>query len=217
MKKIIFIVFISLLFYSCSIPYDLETRYILEAKLVDSNGNSISNEKLEVYVDTEFNGETISSSISDQNGFVRIIFPKPDVLNFTFSINTTNNSVDGYLSKNISNIKPENFVDYNLDLNNIVLVKYDEISDFYIELNQTSTNKELRKIEIIGQVYNPYENLNPNLNPENYYNLQTSFSLIKNQNFTLKYTVYNYTTMLSEENSVNISISDQPLNYTLTY
>jgi hypothetical protein len=33
-----------LLFYSCSIPYDLETRYIIEAKLVDSNGNTIADE-----------------------------------------------------------------------------------------------------------------------------------------------------------------------------
>ncbi len=217
MKKSLFIIAILSLLHSCTIPYDLETRYIIETKLVDFNGNPISNEKLEVYVNTEFNGETISSSFSDENGFTRIVFPKPDLTNFSFNISTNNNSSTGYLSKQINNIKPENFEDYKLVFNHITLVKHEDISNLNIELNRINQNKELRKIEIIGQVYNQFEYFNPIINPENYYPLPTYFLLIKNQDFVLKYAVYNYTTMLLEENIVNLSIAEQPINYTLTY
>jgi hypothetical protein len=216
MKNCIFLFFV-FSFYSCSIPYDLETRYIIETKLVDSNGNAIANEEISVYVTAESSGETISKSISDENGTVRMIFPKPDVEAYSFSFKNENNSVNGYLNKNIFNIKPENFVDYKLVLNKVKLAKYEEITNFNIELNQVTQNKELRRIEIIGQVYSQNENLNPDLNLENYYDLQTYFSLFKNQNFTLKYSVFDYTTMLLEENNVNLSISDQPINYILTY
>jgi hypothetical protein len=211
------VLFLVFSFYSCSIPYDLETRYIIETKLVDSNGNAIANEEISVYVTAESSGETISKSISDENGTIRMIFPKPDVEAYSFSFKNENNSVNGYLNKNIFNIKPENFVDYKLVLNEIKLAKYEEITNFNIELNQVTQNKELRRIEIIGQVYSQNENLNPDLNLENYYDLQTYFSLFKNQNFTLKYSVFDYTTMLLEENNVNLSISDQPINYILTY
>jgi hypothetical protein len=216
MKNCIFLFFV-FSFYSCSIPYDLETRYIIETKLVDSNGNAIANEEISVYVTAESSGETISKSISDENGTIRMIFPKPDVEAYSFSFKNENNSVNGYLNKNIFNIKPENFVDYKLVLNEIKLAKYEEITNFNIELDQVTQNKELRKIEIIGQVYSQNENLNPDSNLENYYDLQTYFSLFKNQNFTLKYSVFDYTTMLLEENNVNLSISDQPINYILTY
>jgi hypothetical protein len=216
MKNCIFLFFV-FSFYSCSIPYDLETRYIIETKLVDSNGNAIANEEISVYVTAESSGETISKSISDENGTVRMIFPKPDVEAYSFSFKNENNSVNGYLNKNIFNIKPENFVDYKLVLNEIKLAKYEEITNFNIELDQVTQNKELRKIEIIGQVYSQNENLNPDSNLENYYDLQPYFLLFKNQNFTLKYSVFDYTTMLLEENNVNLSISDQPINYILTY
>ncbi|MFT5752938.1 MAG: hypothetical protein ACI924_000139 [Flavobacterium sp.] len=216
MKNFI-VLFLVFSFYSCSIPYDLETRYIIETKLVDSNGNAIANEEISVYVTAESSGETISKSISDENGTIRMIFPKPDVEAYSFSFKNENNSVNGYLNKNIFNIKPENFVDYKLVLNEIKLAKYEEITNFNIELDQVTQNKELRKIEIIGQVYSQNENLNPDSNLENYYDLQTYFSLFKNQNFTLKYSVFDYTTMLLEENNVNLSISDQPINYILTY
>lgn len=195
----------------------METRYIIETKLVDSNGNAISNEKLEVYVDTENSGETISSSISDENGFIRIIFPKPDLTNFSFTLVKNNNSNTGYLIKQINNIKEDDFIDYKLVLDEIKLVKFDELTDFAIIINQTSQDKELRKIDIIGQVYNQYEYLNPIQTPNNFYELQTYFNLLKNQSFTLRYYVYNYTTMLLEENNVNLNIAEQPLNYTLTY
>jgi len=217
MKKIVLIAIISILFYSCSIPYDLETRYIIETKLVDSDGNAVSNEKIEVYVDANNNGETISSSISDENGFIRMIFPKPDLENFAFSVNNTPNTFNGYLNKSIYNIKQDNFIDYKLVLNEIKLVKFDEVTELTIEINQTSQDKELRKIEVLGQVYNQYEYLNSIQTPNNYYELQTYFNLLKNQSFTLKYYVYNYTTMLLEENNVNLSIAEQSLNYTLTY
>lgn len=217
MKKIIFIVFLSLIFYSCSIPYDMETRYIIETKLVDLNGNPVPNEKLEAYVDTESSGETISSSISDENGLIRMIFPKPDLNNFTFSISNSYNSINGFLSKGIYNIKQNNFIDYKLVLDEIKLVKFDEVTNLTIELNQTSQNKELRKIEIIGQDYNQNEYLSPIQTPENYYDLQTYFTLLKYQNFILKYSVYEYSTMVTEETIVNLSISDQPINYILTY
>ena len=217
MKKNISLVIVATVFSFCSIPYDLETRYIIETKLVDSNGNVVPNEKLELYVDTENNGETISSSISDKNGLIKMIFPKPDLENFTFSINNSYNSINGYLNKNINNIKPDNFIDYKLVLDEIKLVKFDEVTNLTIEINQTSQNKELRQIEIIGQNYNQYEYLNPIQIPGNYYNLQTYFTLLKNQNFILKYNVYNYTTTVLEENNVNLSIAEQPLNYTLTY
>jgi hypothetical protein len=216
MKNFI-VLFLVFSFYSCSIPYDLETRYIIETKLVDSNGNAIANEEISVYVTAESSGETISKSISDENGTIRMIFPKPDVEAYSFSFKNENNSVNGYLNKNIFNIKPENFVDYKLVLNEIKLAKYEEITNFNIELDQVTQNKELRKIEIIGQVYSQNENLNPDSNLENYYDLQTYFSLFKNQNFTLKYSVFDITTMLLEENNVNLSISDQPINYILTY
>jgi hypothetical protein len=168
-------------------------------------------------VTTKSSGETISRSISDENGTIRMIFPKPDVEEFSFSVNNKFNSSNGYLNKNIFNIKPENFVDYKLILNEIKLVKYDEITNFNIELNQVTQNKDLRKIEIIGQVYNQNENLYPDSNIETYYDFQTYFSLYKNQNFTLKYSVFNYTTMLLEENNINLSISDQPIDYILTF
>ena len=217
MKKIVLITIISILLNSCSIPYDLETRYIIETKLVDSNGNAVSNEKIEVYVDANNNGETISSSISDENGYIRMIFPKPDVENFTISVNNTTNSINGFLNKNINNIKQDNFIDYKLVLDEIKLVKFDELVDLIIEINQTSQDKELRKIEVIGEIFNQYEYLNPIQTPNNYYELQTYFNLLKNQSFTLRYYVYNYTTMLLEESNVNLNIAEQSLNYTLTY
>ena len=222
MKKI-YIIFIVLIFSSCTIPYDLETRYIIETKLIDLNGNAIVNEKFSIYVSTNTStslyggnsGETISNSISDENGNIRFIFPKPDVEYFTFLME--NNSNGNYYQKIISNIQQEDFIDYKLVLNQITLVKYDDITYLTIETNQVNSDKELRKIEIIGQVYNQNEILNPDSNLEDYYNLQTNFSLIKNQNFDLKYFVYNYFTMLLEENIVSLSVSDQPINYILTY
>lgn len=223
MKKI-YIIFFVLIFYSCTIPYDLETRYIIETKLIDLNGNAIANEKFSIYVSTNISssiiyggnsGETISNSISDENGNIRFIFPKPDVEYFTFLME--NNSNGNYYHKVISNIKEENFIDYKLNLNEIKLVKFDEITSLLIEVNQINQDKELRKIEIIGQVYNENEYLNPIDVLENYNYPQTYFTLLKNQNFTLKYTIYNYSTMLLEETLVNLNVTDQPIEYLLNY
>ena len=223
MKKI-YIIFFVLIFYSCTIPYDLETRYIIETKLIDLNGNAIANEKFSIYVSTNISssiiyggnsGETISNSISDENGNIRFIFPKPDVEYFTFLME--NNSNGNYYHKVISNIKEENFIDYKLNLNEIKLVKFDEITSLLIEVNQINQDKELRKIEIIGQVYNENEYLNPIDVLENYNYPQTYFTLLNNQNFTLKYTIYNYSTMLLEETLVNLNVTDQPIEYLLNY
>lgn len=206
----------ALIFYSCDIPYDLETRYIFETKIVDSNGDAISNKELKVYVSTENKGETISKAMSNQEGFIRIIFPKPDLEAYTFSIISENDDTTGFLEKNILNIKQEDFIDYKLVIEDIKLMKYNELTNLYIELNQVNQNNILKKVEIVGEVYNPNEYYNPIVNLD-YYDIATYFLLHKNQNFNLKYTVYNTLTMLEDQTILNLTIANQPVTYTLNY
>lgn len=223
MKRILSLICILFSLTSCEIQYDGETKIAVTGKIIDENGNPISNKDIQIVV---LDGpglilpgsDLISFGTSDQNGNFTLIFPAPrDGNRISISINDIINQFDAYQSKNII-VNKKNLENYKLDLKNLILYKNESINTLRLILNPTSPNKQIKDLQIEGKQPNmhidlveyPTQNNNPLIN--------TSYHVIKNQTIVLKYTIIDYSNNgATATNSVSIPIGDDPVNYTITY
>lgn len=212
MKKIILAI-LFLTVTSCEIQYDGETRLLFETTLKNSDGSAVSGQEVFVFVQSE----NISNAKTDRNGKIKLVFPAPKFDDF---IEVRIENSGAYQTKVFTNIKKKDFEDYKLNVgSSIVLYKNDEITDFDIILNHVSSTTQLQSIKLEAllpleyTVYNTDAATNPFPN-----SVQTNYRIVKNQNFVLKYTVINYTTpSTTEEFTVNLSVANDAIAYTLNY
>lgn len=210
MKKIIcfLIVFLSI---SCEIQYEGKRRFIAEATVIDKDGNPLEGIKIEVDADDD----NISYKNTDKNGYSIQIFPS-QYRGGSFSINI-NPDENIYQSKVISNIKESDFVDFAFNLGTVTLFKNSDLTNFHIDLEQVSENTRLESLEI--NAITSESHIDYNEPEEEYFYPETYFDVLKNQNFTLFYSVRNFDTSPPTliEYSVNLSIGTEPLIYELEY
>ena len=145
-----------------------------------------------------------------------MIFPAPKVdYKFSVSINNLINQTSEFQAKEII-AKKINFENYKLDLDKITLYKRESITTLKLILNQTSTNKQLKDIEIEGKQANSYIDLNPLQNNSDY--LNTYYSVVKNQTILLKYTIIDHSNVATPTaHSISIPIINDAVTYTITY
>lgn len=220
MKRITLIICILFSLTSCEIQYDGETKIVVTGKIVDENDIPLSEKDIEVTISGGGfilpSSDLISFGKSDQNGNFTLIFPAPKNGNQIFiSINDIINQTNEFQSKEIIAQK-NNFENYKLDLNNITLYKNESITTLKLILNQTSTNKQLKDIEIEGKQPNNYIDLNPLQNNSDY--LNTNYYVIKNQTVVLKYTIIDFSNSSTPTtHSISIPIINDAVTHTITY
>lgn len=220
MKRITLIICILFSLTSCEIQYDGETKIVVTGKIVDENDIPLSEKDIEVTISGGGfilpSSDLISFGKSDQNGNFTLIFPAPKNGNQIFiSINDIINQTNEFQSKEIIAQK-NNFENYKLDLNNITLYKNESITTLKLILNQTSTNKQLKDIEIEGKQPNNYIDLNPLQNNSDY--LKTNYYVIKNQTVVLKYTIIDFSNSSTPTtHSISIPIINDAVTHTITY
>lgn len=222
MKQIILLICILFLVTSCEIEYDGETKIAVTGKIIDENGNPLSEKDIEVTVDgggslLSPSSDLISYGKSDQNGNFTLIFPAPKNGNQIFiSINDIINQFSEFQRK-IYIAKEKKIENYKLDLNKITLYKNESITTLRLVLNNTTPNKQIKDIKIEGKRADFQIDLSDIPNNSNY--LETFYGIIKNQNIILRYTVVDYSKspIISTEQTVSVPINDGPATYTITY
>ncbi len=220
MKRIALIFCILFLLTSCEIQYDGETKMVVTGKIIDQNGNSLSDKDIEVTISGGGfilpSSDLISFGKSDQSGNFTFIFPAPKNENQIFiSINDIINQASDFQSKTYIATK-NNFENYKLNLDEITLYKNESITTLRLILNQTSTNKQLKDIEIEGKQAKSLVDLNALQNNSDY--LNTYYTVVKNQTIVLKYTIIDYSNAATPTiHSISIPINNDAITYTITY
>lgn len=220
MKNLLLICCLLYFLTSCEIQYDGETKIVVTGKIVDENGSPIPEKNIDITIfsdGTYTPSDLISFGESDQNGDFTLVFPNPkgEGHHISISINNQINRTDVFQSKAINAMKI-NFKNYKLDLNKITLYKRESITDLKLILNKTSSNKGLTDIQIEGKQTN--SNIDLNLETEDPYYFNTNYSVIKNQNIILKYTIIDYSNSTAPTTySIPIQINNDAVTYTITY
>lgn len=210
MKKIV--ILLVLILSSCGIPYDGETIINLSFKFEDKN--AIPTPNIETSISSDFNSyvvynvdDDVYNKKSDENGRLQLKMFKP-VSTFAIHINSSS-----YLSYDIINITADTIQNYNFDFGTITMFKLEDLADFNITPNQINSNKIIDKIEVVAVKYN---NIIDFSTPEVYYPT-FNYSLKKNQNFTLKYTIKDLNNNSKQNFIENLSIANNTLNHIITY
>ncbi len=232
MIKKILLLFSFYFFLNCNVPYDGEERYLFETTVVDSNNNPIANKEVSVlfyngdYFDNNGNylfGEREFDEIiygnTDANGTIKLAFPfASDRENIVIKIG---NNSDGYLNSDFEliNIRKNNFSNYKLIESPIKLYSFDETTFLTINVQNTTSNKYVSKIEFIGNINIIIKNFNSKQDDYDYFPLTNkTYTVIKNQNAILKYEV---TTIINgQQTKTNVEeqiiILENNIDYTIT-
>lgn len=212
MKKILlFCVLLS--FFSCSdIQYDGEKRLVFKTTIRNADNEPLPNSYVEVSVGVH-KDDLISKGKTNQNGEITLIFPSPQS---DTSINLKiYNEETGYMPKEIFNIKKTDFINYLFEFQNARLLKNEEVVPLNLSYNQTNLNNSVRKVSIVGIYHLNTEFYN--FDPESFSELPNQILIKKNQSFQLRVTVYNSINNLETTSSVNLSIVNDAINYTINY
>ncbi len=215
MKKLLLLPILLLLFSSCEVQYNGDTRFIIKANIIDEEGNPIENVQVDVNAERDNLSDNISYAHTDENGFSFQAFP-PLKSQGTFSIDI-NPDRKTYQSKIIYNIKESDFQNLILDLGSVTLIKNENIINFKIQLNRINESNFIERIEINALSPEEFVDYQGNLE-ENYYP-ETYFTILKNQNFTIFYSVRDISTTppTLTDYSVNVSVGTESATYQLEY
>lgn len=224
MKKILCLLL--LVFVSCEIEYDGETKLVVKGIILDDNSNPIPNQDIKLFVNRESASNPFLWSVTSESNFIGkaktnsdggfvIVFPKPKSNYSEISV-LINEEQNQYCEKQLRNITIENFINYELNLGTKKLYDFSNLVQLTVTPNQINSNKELIRIEYIGELANEIEFLNPLETNNLYYEMNKKVR--KNQNLIIKYTLKNYATNTNEIVEETIIIDASPtINYTLNY
>lgn len=214
MKKALYLSLLFLLF-SCEVHYNGDARYIIKTKVVDKNGNPIPDIQVEIIAENDNVSDPISYTTTDEDGFSIQIFP-PLKSSGTFNIDiNSENSL--YQRKSIRNIKESDFQDLLFDFGTITLLKKEDIINFQIKLIPLQENYTIENITI--DAIQPNEIIYYNEPLEEYYYPETYFRIVKNQSFTISYSIRDYNTNPTTltNYSVSTSVGNESVTYQLEY
>lgn len=224
MKKLLIILFIPLLF-GCDIQYEGETKLVIKGTVVDENNIPITNKEVNLYVSRESSSipfilyipsETnyIGKTTTDAQGKYVMVIPQPK--NFTEIVVETNDEINPLNGKQFRNINLSNFTNYQMELPITKLYLKSTLTNLNVTLNNVNPFIELLKLEYIGAIPNEIVYINPLEN--DYPNFVTFLNVVKNQNVTVKYTVFNHLNQTTSTLQQDISIDNSnQVNYTLNY
>lgn len=211
MKKITLLLFLALT--SCGISYDGETRLILETTVLDRNGDFLSGIETKVRASNGSDDDLISSGFSNSYGTTFLTFTKP--LNASIDISFSNEQ-SGYDTQSFYNINPENFDNYKLIMNEVVLLKTDDIVNLRVSfIKNSSEYNSLISSRIEGLVTGK-QSLNLQDDEFNYPE-DNSFMVAKNQNVVLHYTLINNDTKVKTDYTFPISIENESISQIINY
>lgn len=214
MKQVL-LLFILVLLSSCEqIQYDGEKRLVFQTVVKNSNGEPLPNTHVEINISSTHDVDLISIGKTNANGEITLLFPSPDNEEANIGLKFYNDDTS-YMEKEILLIRKTDFVNYKFILLNTCLLKSYEVAPLNITYNQTDTNIVLKKVTIQGIYQLPQEYYH--YPEDNYYLIPEQFFIKKNQSFQLKYTVKNYQTNIETEQTVDLQIDNDALNYTLNY
>ncbi|MCA0350018.1 MAG: hypothetical protein LCH35_12255 [Bacteroidetes bacterium] len=215
MKKISFLGL--LLFFSCTIPYDAETRLVFQTKVVNSNNVPLKNIRLNINVYNNFgynsSSETISYGTSDENGNIRLVFPSPIFDQYKINISTPFDENLGFETISINNIEKKDFENFELIIPKIYKLTYEEAIYMSVNYFTTNMNKKIISSKIEG-IYSSVASYYPE--NENYIN-QSAFFIKKNQSIQLLYEVKNIQSGTIESFSNEYLIGDENFETTINY
>jgi hypothetical protein len=217
MRKIILLSLLSL-FYSCTVPYDAETRLLFETKLTDSNENSLNGIEVEISV-SNGNGygsssETISNGKTNENGEIKLIFPAPEFdRNYKISISSKYDENLGFVPFSIDNIILKDFTDYKLSIPKIYRLTSEESIPMSFSFYTSNFDKKIVGFDVIG-IYSPSYSMYNDEEESSYFN---SFYAKKNQNLQIVYKIKNISTGVIDTISQDLNVGEQPIETTINY
>lgn len=224
MKRILCLLLLVLV--SCEIEYDGETKLLVKGIIIDENNNPITNHDIKLFVSRASasvpfvfylpsESNFIGKATTDSNGVYTMVIPKPKS-NFSEILMLINEEQNQYNQKQLRNIQIENFINYELNLGVKKIYDVSNLVHLIVTPNQINSNKELIRIEYIGEIVNEIEYLNPL--ETNYLYYEVNKKVRKNQNLVIRYTLKNYSTNADEIIEETIIIDASPtINYTLNY
>ncbi|WP_223032259.1 peptidase associated/transthyretin-like domain-containing protein [Hanstruepera marina] len=215
MKKLAFFA-LGLLCLNCTtIQYDVSTRLVFEGQVNDRQGNPISNNDIEAWIKNSNDIDLIGFTTSNSNGHFELVIPSPK--NETdFEITVKGNSI--YRGKEYVNIYRSDFQDYYFNLDEIILIEFDDISELIITLNQSNQENTITNIDVSGIIadqtiwVNPVQEEYPEYYHDSYYR-----QVAKNQTLNLHYEVRNTTGQTNQFNEIINVGSDDTTTYVINY
>ncbi len=235
MLKKLFFAFIGFIILSaCTDDYQWNTKIIAEGRVVDLNGNPVSNVNVSIQADFDYSGiypygnwnsgpELISYTKTDANGNYRMMFPRPKDSALMLFINADENGNPIFQSSSatvIYNIKEENFNDYIINFGDRICFPIEDVTTFSIELNDDpSINSSITNINIDGLLKKNFVDYNfaPGDFESFHFNNQ---SVVKsNQELLVKYVVMTAinNNVVYTINEVPVQIGSTPVIYTINY
>ena len=224
MKKLL--ILLLLVFVACEIEYDGETKLIVKGVILDENNNPISNQNIKLFVSRESASIPFVFYLPSENNFIGktktnlsgefiMAIPKP-TNNYSEILLVINEDQNQYNRKQLRNIQIDDFENSELNIGIRKIYNTSNLVNLEVTINQTNFNKELIKIEYLGEIANEIEYLNPLEGSNLYYEKKKKVS--KNQSLTIRYTLKNYSTNENEIVEDTILIDSSPvINYTLNF
>lgn len=211
LKKLLFL--LSLICLSgCELEsYDGDERFVVDLKIVDRSGTSISGQRMFVRVKNRYFGatfDTIEQATSDENGNLKIIFPRK-YGPIDLQIGVAGNEI--FQTRIHRSLGRSDFPGYVYALSEFEIFRNDEVTTLRIVPQQTS-GATLVTFSIEGETADIFFgdwDVPENAPPEDY------FQVFRNSSLTLHY--------ILEENGVQteystpIDIGTEPLTFTLSY
>jgi len=211
MKKITLLLFLA--FASCGISYDGETRLISETTVLDRNGNFLSGIEIKIRAVNGSDEDLISSGFSNSYGNTRLIFVPPK--NASIEISFSNEEL-GYDNKIFRSIKSSDFDNYKLIMDEVILLKSDDIVDLEVRFNNSfNTNKTLINSRVQGLLSGWQHLYQENTEIDSFY--PSYFSAAKNQTIIVHYTLLDTITQEKTEHMFPILIENESVSEIINY
>lgn len=211
MKKITLLLLFAL--SSCGISYDGETRLISETTVLDRNGNFLSGVEVKITASNGSDEDLISTGFSDSYGNTRLIFAPPK--NASIEISFSNEEM-GYDNKIFRHIETSDFDNYKLIMDEVVLLKSDDVVELEVRFNDTfTTNKTLISSRIEGLLSGWQHLYSENNEIDSFFS--NYFTAAKNQTIIVHYTLLDNITQEKTEHTFPILIENEPITQTINY
>lgn len=218
MKKIFFLL-LPLLFLSCGIDeldYDGDTKIIFEGRIIDQNGNPLSNIRVSVYLTNYDDHDYINYTHTDTNGYYRMGFNQPiDADYVALLINQKQQYEEqdnpSYSVTTIHNINLDGRHGYKISFGDTSIFTLFDYTTLVLSYNEN--NWKTSKVNLKGLIHNNFIDYDlPYLGVMDYH--YNEFLVAKNQVIKLKRQIENQngTYSITEE---NIIIGENPVTYQL--
>ena len=218
MKKVL-LIFTLMLLFSCQIQYDGGSKYIVQTKVVDKNGNALPEIPISVSVYLSGLSDEISIGETDKDGIVTLLFPPPEgdeaIISISYLPYNYNSEPSLYFPKEIDQLKKADFKDYIYNTGAVILLKKEDVIEFTVLRQQINQNNQITSFSTNAISTGGTINVNSDLS----YYFPLSLLVLKNQTFSISYSITNYNdsppsvTNYSQE----LTIGTEPSSYTIVY